>query len=244
MLRQASCFVPSFPRGLIQPQSSFRFSVDALLPAAFAEGAGAKRAADLGAGCGVGVLALLLRFPNLACLGVEREADLIAAAQENAQRFNCVARAHFARGDLADRGFLESLGRGAFDLATANPPYRLAGAGRPSPSLLRREALTGSRGSLRIFVNAAAFLLRRHGRFVCVFTPARLGELLACLEAADLGPRRLRAVHARPGAAAKFVLVEARKEAKADLVLEAPLTLYAGERGRELSAEARALGLG
>lgn len=225
----------AFPRGLLQPEGSFRFSADALLLAAFARSRGAERAADLGTGCGVVALGLALRFPRLACLGIERDAALVEAARHNARALGCAERVHFVQGDLADT---RALAPGSCDTVTANPPYRLAGAGRPSPCRGRQSALADVPGALAVFARAAALLLRRHGRFACVFSPARLGELFAELRAADLAPRRLRAVHPRPGRPAVLVLIEARKGARPDLAVEAPLVLHAGGSGREYSAGA------
>ena len=230
----------NFPRGLLQPEGSFRFSADALLLAAFAPGEEARRAADLGTGCGVVALALTLRFPELSCTGVDREAALVEAARANARTHGLEGRAAFVQGDVADTGLLARLGRESCELVTANPPYRVAGAGRRIASPARARALEAPRGALADFARAAAFLLRRHGRFACVFSPARLGDAFAALRAARLEPRRLRCVHPRPGAKAGLALVEARKDAQPDLTVEAPLVLYPGARGGDFSPEALA----
>ena len=232
--------VPSFPRGLIQPEGSFRFSADALLLAAFAPGEGVRRAADLGTGCGVVPFGLALRFPELVCTGLDKEAALIDAARANAHMLGLGARAGFVQGDVADTRLLASLGGGTCELVTANPPYRLTGTGRRISSPARRTALEAPQGVLAEFARAAAFLLRHHGRFACAFLPARLGDLFAALRAARLEPRRLRSVHPRPGAPAGLVLLEARKNARPDLMMEAPLTLYAGARGQSFRREALA----
>lgn len=87
-----------FPRGLHQPAGCFRFSADALLLASFAGGASARSFADLGTGCGVVGLALLLRYPRLSGMGIEQDATLVDAARTNAQRLGLSARftAHHA----------------------------------------------------------------------------------------------------------------------------------------------------
>jgi tRNA1(Val) A37 N6-methylase TrmN6 len=45
-------------------------------------------------------------------------------------------------------------------------------------------------------------------------------------------------VHPRPGTKAKLVLLEARKTARPDLTIAAPLTLHPDARGPEFSPEA------
>ena len=230
----------AFPRGLMQPEGSFRFSADALLLAAFASGKDARRAVDLCTGCGVVAFGLALRFPELACTGLDKEATLIEAARVNARALGLDERAGFVQGDVADMGLPARLGHGTCELVTANPPYRLAGTGRRINSPTRRAALEAPQGVLVEFARAAAYLLRHHGRFACVFPPARLGDLFAVLRSARLEPRRLRCVHPRPGAQAGLVLVEARKNARPDLLIEDPITLHAGARGQKFSPEALA----
>ena len=226
-----------FPRGLIQPEGAFRFSVDALLLAAFASGKEARRAVDLGTGCGVVAFGLALRFPQISCTGVDAEAALIDAACANARALGLEERLDFVQGDVADTALPVPLDRGSCELVTANPPYRVAGTGRRIRSPVRRRALEAPQDAPADFARAAGVLLRHHGRFACVFAPARLDELFAVLGSARLGPRRLRCVHPRPGAAAALVLVEARKNARPDVTVEAPLILHADARGQALSPE-------
>ena len=230
----------NFPRGLVQPEDSFRFSADALLLAAFAPGEEALRAADLGTGCGVVAFGLALRFPKLACTGVDAERALIEAARANALAFGLEDRVAFAQGDVTDKVLLARLGHESCELVTANPPYRISGTGRRISSRARRSALEASQSALAEFSRAAGFLLRHHGRFACVFLSARLGDVFDALRSARLEPRRLRCVHPRPDAKAGLVLVEARKNARPDLVIEAPLVLHCDARGAGFSPEALA----
>jgi tRNA1(Val) A37 N6-methylase TrmN6 len=220
-----------FPRGLVQPEGCFRFSADALLLAAFATGEGARAATDLGTGCGVAALGLALRFPDLHCIGIDKEAALIEAARANALALGLGERVSFVQAELSDM----DLERESCELAVANPPWRIAGTGRRISSPARRSALEGPQDALALFSRAAGRVLRHHGRFACVFSPQRLGDAFAALRSARLEPRRLRCVHPRPGTKAAFVLVEARKNARPDLLVEAPLTLYSGSRGTTLS---------
>ena len=230
----------NFPRGLVQPEGSFRFSADALLLAAFAPGAEARRAADLGTGCGVVAFGLALRFPELVCTGLDREASLIEAARANARMLGLGERTAFVQGDAADKNLPAGLERDSCELVTANPPYRVSGTGRRISSPVRQRALEAPQGALADFARAAAFLLRRHGRFACVLSPARLGDAFSVLRSVRLEPRRLRCLHPRPGAKAGLVLVEARKNARPDLMVEAPLFLHPEARGSRFSREALA----
>lgn len=230
-----------FPRGLEQPPGAFRFSVDALLLACFAPlppTHTAWRMADLGTGCGVVACGLGLRSPALQGIGMERETVLAEAARRNLALLGLEQRFRILEGDLADAEALGTAARGTYDLVVANPPYRREGSGRSSPESLRQRALAGRPGTLDAFCRAAFVLLRHHGRFVCVFRAEALADLLASLRRHRLGLRRLRCVHSRPRRAAALVLAEARRDARADTVVEPPLTLYAQERGDTLHPEA------
>lgn len=150
-----------FPRGLAQPVDGFRFSVDALLLAAFAgetlaafagetlaafagetltaragniragrrtaPGAptvappvaaehatsqgtsqgtspGALAVADLGTGCGVVGLALLLAHPHLTGTGIDIDGELAEAARQNGAQLGLTDRFRVLRTDLAAAG--------------------------------------------------------------------------------------------------------------------------------------------
>ena len=73
-----------FPRGLTQPQESFRFSMDALLLSSFVKTKKNSHLLDIGTGCGVIALGLLLSNPEITALGLDIDEDLIASAVKNA----------------------------------------------------------------------------------------------------------------------------------------------------------------
>lgn len=144
-----------FPRGLVQPVGGFRFSVDALLLAAFAgealstrggltaDAAGIRHGrraatgacpasgqglsgeasrhasggapgeasgeasgafADLGTGCGVVGLALLLAHPHLTGTGIDIDGELADTARQNGARLGLADRFRVLWADLAATG--------------------------------------------------------------------------------------------------------------------------------------------
>lgn len=243
-----------FPRGLVQPVGGFRFSVDALLLAAFAGemltpdaknirlgrrtafgalGTGnAPAFADLGTGCGAVGLALLLAHPHLTGTGIDIDGELTDAARLNGARLGLADRFRVLRADLAaaDMSTSDALPKaGSMDMVVANPPYRRHGSGRPSPSSQRTRALFETPETLPAFAQAAARLLRTGGRSCWVYGPDRLPDLLLALRATGQEPARLRCVHARAHGPAMLVLVEARRAGKPGLVVEPPLILHEGE---------------
>ncbi len=235
----------AFPRGLEQPQGCLRFGADALLLAAFAARHTAAlpaspgrrlAAAELGCGCGAALLGLALCCPTVHGLGLDREIELVRAAQRNALALGLAERLLFAAADLADTAALRNLphplrrGRaaGTLDVALANPPFDVKG--RPSPRPLRERALRTAQDdadALTLFCRAAAALLRQKGHFFCICHAPSLPRMCVALHAAGLGVRRMLPVRPHRNRPATRVLIEARRGAAHDMVLETPLTLHA-----------------
>ena len=229
-----------FPRGLIQPEGAFRFSADALLLAAFARPAPGMSVLDLGTGCGVVALGLLLRCEDIRVTGVDVRPELTACAADNAVRMGFADRANFCRADvrkMAEGCFPEGMVAGAFGLVTANPPYRVLGEGRLPASEARRTALFGDPGLLEAFAAAGRRALAEDGVLAMVFPGEREEELSRTLETEGLFGARLRRVLFRRGGedAGKrgrsrgLILVEAVKKAPHAVTREEPLVLHEGE---------------
>ena len=224
-----------FPRGLFQPEGSFRFSLASLLPAAFAQLQKVDdKLADLGAGCGVAGFAALLRFPGLQVTAVEREPVLCESLQRNAEFLGLQDRVRVIETDLSDS--LPDDLRASMAVVLANPPYRRKGHGRLPPSALRARALfEDGPHTLPEFCRAAAFCLRPEGRFVAVYPAERLADLRVALEAAGLGLSRLRPVRSFADSADSLVLAEARLNgfrSPAEPLVEPALVLHHNVMGQ------------
>jgi len=228
----------AFPAGLEQPEGSFRFSVDALLLARFtAEQALRERAvlAELGMGCGVVSLAVLLEKPDWKSVGLERESALVEASVRNAAALGLNEAFIPLCGDVTSRDALrhmrEVLGDGVaeasgalsgpplFDCVMTNPPWRVEGAGRLPPSDMRRRALFGTAETFREFFSAADALLKNGGLLLAVAGADRTADLLTALPK-RLHPELLRFVFTRENAPAEFVLLLARKNGRETLRVE------------------------
>ena len=199
-----------FPRGLLQPQGSFRFSLDALLLASFLKPGQGGRLLDLGTGCGVVALAMLCRYPEVEAVGVDVQPELAMAARVNAERLGLGRRFTVLCRDLTA---LEPplQGAGTFSLVLANPPYRQRRCGRLPASPLRLTALFEQDGGLSAFCRAAEAALTPEGRFGVIFPADRRDYLFSSLTDAGLYPLRLLPVQAREKDSPMLLLVEAAK---------------------------------
>lgn len=213
-----------FPRGLIQPPGSFRFSADALLLADFAAAKTARplRCLDFGCGCGVVAFGVMLQMPAARFTGIDIDESLTVAALKNAARLGLAGHYTSVCADLKRHQDIPEIRPGSFDLVVANPPYRKVSSGRPSPENQRNAALFETQGGLDVFVAAAARALKNGGRFCCVYSAERLPELCAILAGRKLTPKRLRPVHGKAGEGALLILMEARLNARPGLKWEVP----------------------
>ena len=240
-----------FPRGLNQPEGSFKFSMDALLLAGFVQSdarlgkAGDKNfhILDLGCGCGVIGLALLLAFNGTQAeprvTGVEIDPELIACATENAQMLALAERFSALEWDIRELvGKKGPFPPESFDLVTSNPPFRRADQGRLPATTLRENALFEGSARLNDFVRTAAFALKNRGAFYCIWSSERLTELVCELKAHRLEPKLLLPVQARAHKGCSLVLVKAVKNGRPGLKLKAPLLVYelnenSGDKAKE-----------
>ena len=118
-------------------------------------------------------------------------------------------------------------------------PYRALRSGRESPNPGRRVVREESAATLADFVAAAKRYAANGAKAAFVFDAARSAELLRCLAAHSLEPKRIRFVHPRTDAPATTILVEARKGGGIEVAIEPPLMLY--DRPGVYSDEAREL---
>ena len=227
-----------FPRGLIQPEKSYRFSSDALLLGCFLKPAPGERLLDLGTGSGAVALTMLCRAPDLRAVGIDIQPEYVAAANANAARLGFSLAFTALHGDIQAPNL--PIAPGSFDVALANPPYRQRDRGRLPPDPARLLALFEQAETLAAFCRYAASALKMGGRFGVIFPAMRRGDLLAHLSDAGLVPVRILHIHAHSGSPARVILVEAAKSQQKDGCQpgldEQALILHAEPQHRELFA--------
>jgi tRNA1Val (adenine37-N6)-methyltransferase len=223
-----------------QRRGGYRFTLDAVLLAAFAatEGAGQEGPLlELGAGSGVVSLLLVRQFGLGPVDALELQpavhARLVRAVALNA----CEGRVRPRLGDLREARALFAPGGHAH--VVSNPPFRPAHAGVLSPDperALSKQELACDAPSV---VAAARHALAPGGRVSLVYPAARTAEVLGLLTAARLYPRALRFVHARAEAPATRVLVHAVRDRERGLEVRPPLLVHGegpGGYGPEVAA--------
>lgn len=217
---------------LAQPALGYRVNLDSLLLARFAAEVAHGTVIDLGAGVGAVGLAVSHLASVERLVLVERDPFFAALAAEN-----------LARARVPGEVRTLELGAGAWppelagqaQLVVTNPPYQQPGTGSLAAEGRRRAARDGP---IAPFLHAARRALGGRRPAACLCFPARsLAALLLAAAPAQLHARRLRLVHARPGADARLALVELRPRS-GPLEIRPPLVEWEapGRPGVELRA--------
>ncbi|MBW2709317.1 MAG: methyltransferase domain-containing protein [Deltaproteobacteria bacterium] len=204
---------------LIQSRDGYRFSIDAVLLSQFVTLRPGDVVIDLGTGCGVIPLILLLTKPVGHVFGLEIQAELITQAARNARLNGFLERMDVVRGDFRHPPFYP----GFADLVVCNPPYRKINSGRinphPQKAIARHEILA----SLDDLLQAAAALLTKKGRFALVYPAVRLAEVFVCMRRFHLEPKRVRIHYPDLESSAKLALIEATLGGQPGLEILPPL---------------------
>ena len=221
---------------LYQYRDGLTFGTDALLLAAYVRGDPAARAVEFGGGTGIVSLLLAVRFKVGTILSLEAQEEYAALIEKNAALNGLSDRVTGVFGDLRDPSACPG---GDFDLVVTNPPYLRAGAGLSNASDRKNAARRELRGDISDFCRAAAGKLKTGGRFVAVYLPERLSDLLSAMRDAGIEAKRLTVVSSDPAATPSLVLVEGRRGGAPGLKMTRPLFLYRDGRHDAPSDEMR-----
>ena len=158
---------------IAQPRRGFRAGHDTVLLAASVPAQRDSDVLELGSGAGVASLCLALRVPGARVTGIEIDPELVALANENAERNGMAERVGFECGDAASFG-----GRPAFDHVFFNPPYHPA-SGEESPSAGRDRAMRDVSNMIADWTRIALALTRAGGTVTGILRADRAEEMLA-----------------------------------------------------------------
>ena len=226
---------------IAQPAHGYRFSLDALLLADFAEFVADPGIADLGTGCGVIPLILCRRFTGASVVGIESNGAMAELARGNISRNGLTDRIRIVSDDIVNLKPLFPVS--SFDGVVANPPFRTPLSGRRSPRAGRDTARHESSAGLADFLAAAKYLVKPSGRIWFVYHPDRLAEFIHCAASLKLALLRLRMVHGSLAAPARIFLAELAKGRKGATTVLPPLTVY-GTDGSYTPEMGTILGMG
>jgi len=218
---------------VLQPAKGYRFSVDALLLAAFFQERQADHVLEIGPGSGIISLILALRTDTLHLTGIEIQEDLADLARRNVAMNRLSERIEIRTGDI--RRMVKSLPASSFDAVIFNPPYRRMHSGKVNPNRQKAVARHEVEGSFKDFLQGARRLLKPFGRAAFIYPAPRCTEAISRMRHEKIEPKRMRIVHSYPDSEAQFILVEGIKEGGEELHILPPLFIY--KTGKEYSDE-------
>lgn len=209
---------------IIQNKNQFCFGTDSVLLSHFASCCKAKRVCDLGTGSGVLPLLLSDRLPAATFDGVEIQAEACDMARRSVLLNQLEKRITIHEMDLLHAPHF--FGKGSFDMIICNPPYGKIGTcvlcNNHAKNIARHEVMC----TLEQIIETASALLCNGGHFFIVHQCDRLLEMMDSMRKCSLEPKKLQLVHPQIGKPPYLVLVEAVKNQKSTLQIQAPLIVY------------------
>jgi tRNA1Val (adenine37-N6)-methyltransferase len=218
---------------ILQKEKGYRFSVDTLLLAHFVRVKKGDLIADLGTGSGVIAIIVAQRKECCQAVGVDIQEELVDMARRSVMLNDLQVKISIRHGDVRK---IESLFKPeSFDVSILNPPYRKVSSGKLNPNAEKSVARHEIKGSLRDFLKASQYLLKKSGRVYIIYPATRMVGLLSSMRTADMEPKRMRIVHSHYSSRGEFVLVEGVKNGREELEVLPPLTVYS-ENGQYTEA--------
>jgi tRNA1Val (adenine37-N6)-methyltransferase len=204
---------------LIQYRTGYRFSIDAVLLSEFVSIKKGDRIVDLGTGCGIIPLILLMDRPAGYVFGLEIQEGLAGQTKRNALLNGFSHKIGVIRADIRNMPMIPA----SIDVVICNPPYRKRDSGRVNPDRQRAIARHEILASLEDILNAARYVLRTEGRLAMIYPAGRLADLMVKMRQYGMEPKRVRIIYPGMGSEAKLAMVEATMGGRSGLKILPPL---------------------
>ena len=204
---------------LIQSKDGYRFSIDAILLAEFVTIRQGDVVVDLGTGCGVIPLILLLTKLVGYAFGLEIQEELAGQAARNVLLNGFDDKMRVVLGDIQNPPIAEE----SADVVICNPPYRQVKSGRINPDPRRAIARHEIMANIDDILRAARSVLRKKGRLALIYSSVRLADILVRMRRFNLEPKKIQIIYPDLNSGAKLVLVEALLGGRPGLKISPPI---------------------
>ncbi len=204
---------------LIQSKDGYRFSIDAILLAEFVTIRQGDVVVDLGTGCGVIPLILLLTKLVGYAFGLEIQEELAGQAARNVLLNGFDDKMRVVLGDIKNPPIAEE----SADVVICNPPYRQVKSGRINPDPRRAIARHEIMANIDDILRAARSVLRKKGRLAVIYSSVRLADILVRMRRFNLEPKKIQIIYPDLNSGAKLVLVEAILGGRPGLKISPPI---------------------
>ena len=222
---------------LIQDDDCFKFGVDAIILADFANSfcPQAKTVVDFGTGNGIIPLVLSHKNPQCHITGIDVQAKSIDMAIRSAAINELDNRLTFIRCDVKDAESIDAI-HSKVDMVVSNPPYVARGGGIMNGGQAKYIARHETTATLDDFAKAAAAIIRDKGHICMVHRPSRLVDIFCSFRKYGIEPKDIRFVTPKKGEIPTMVLVHGVKGGGAELKFseELPVRNEDGEYTAEI----------
>ncbi|SHI02186.1 tRNA1(Val) (adenine(37)-N6)-methyltransferase [Clostridium grantii] len=209
---------------VIQKKDKFRFGVDAVLLANFANVKSNSTVIDLCSGTGIVPFVIKGKNNPSKIIGLEIQEEMVEMAQRSVLYNKLENKIDFIKGDLKNIEMLKKLPKA--DVVTVNPPYKVYNSGIINPddkiAIARHEICC----NLEDVILACRTLLKDNKRMYMVHRPDRLVDIFTLMRKYKIEPKRVRMVHPNVNKAPNIVLIEAQRDGGSFLKWESPLFVY------------------
>lgn len=164
---------------LAHERSTLKIGTDAVLLATLTPVDSAQTVLDIGCGCGVIAFCLAQKLaenqvvPNI--VGLDVDADSIAEARENAERFPLLPNSNFRFEQISLQDFANQTENGQFDLIVSNPPF-FHGDLKPQNKNRLQSKHGDGQLSFQEIIDGIDKLLSPDGRFALILPPTEMAE--------------------------------------------------------------------
>jgi len=212
---------------LIQKEHGFRFGVDAVLLANFAEIRKGDLVLDIGTGTGIIPILIAGKTEAGKITGLEIQEEMAEMAERSVKLNNLQDRITIVQGDI--KNGLEYFGPSKFNLAVCNPPYMNKGGGIINNLDLKAVARHEITCTLEDIIKACSRLIVPGGRLAMVHRPERIVDVLYLMRLYSIEPKFIRFVHPSPNKKPNLFLVQGTRGGNAGLKVMDPLYVYNAE---------------
>ena len=209
---------------LIQKKDSFRFGMDSVLLADFADIRPSDTTADLGTGNGALIFLLFGRGKGKRYYAIDIQPEAAELAARNADLNGISDKVSVICTDVKNAPlYIEPC---SVDAAVCNPPYGQPFSSLSSPSETKALARNQGEETLDNLLTGAFRILKGKGKLFMVYPAPQMLFLMERLQMHHLEPKRFRLIYPYVSKPANLVLLEAVKDARPTLHPMPPLIVY------------------
>ena len=209
---------------LLQAEKGYRYNIDSMLLARFANFKESEKVCDLGSGVGILAILALLRGKASKVWAIEVQEELSKYLHKNIEKYSLKDSLTVLETNWKE--VKKHLKAASMDLLISNPPYRKAQSGKIPQHSVKAIAKQEIEGCISDLIAAASYLMKPKGRFVVIYPCLRLEEFMLEIAKKKLKIQRMQFIHPFLEKKATHFMAETVRSVAGEITLEKPLIIY------------------